>query len=81
MHPPRGRHPSWLAPVGSQLHLCRLHEADLRRRPNGISPIGRFAFERCGSLTNLTLPSSVTGIGAQAFALNRGMRQEIPNTG
>ena len=35
--------------------------------PDGVTFIGRFAFENCGFLRSVTIPSSVTGIGDNAF--------------
>ena len=36
--------------------------------PEGIIEIGQFAFRGCTTLTSITLPNSITTIGAEAFA-------------
>ena len=36
--------------------------------PDGLTRIGRFAFQGCSSLTNIEIPVSVTSIGYYAFA-------------
>ena len=35
--------------------------------PDGVTSIGRFAFQNCTSLTSITIPDSVTSIGYDAF--------------
>src|SRR5262249_44360757 len=36
--------------------------------PDSVTSIGDYAFDRCASLTNVTIGDSVTNIGARAFA-------------
>ena len=36
--------------------------------PDGVTSIGKLAFFKCDSLTNLTIPNSVTRIGISAFS-------------
>ncbi len=36
--------------------------------PDGVTSIGQFAFEGCGSLTSITIPDGVTSIGEFAFS-------------
>jgi|GEM_PF-1959403 len=35
--------------------------------PDGVTSIGSYAFDGCGSLTSITIPDSVTSIGSSAF--------------
>ena len=47
---------------------------------SGVTSIGDFAFENCGSLTSISLPNSVTSIGVGAFSHCESLtRISIPN--
>ncbi len=43
--------------------------------PDGVTSIGRFAFDRCTGLTSVTIPESVTGIGEYAFRACTGLTE------
>lgn len=45
----------------------------------GIKTIGRFAFAEFRSLTNVTIPSTITEIGQNAFRNNNGLQFHISN--
>jgi hypothetical protein len=48
----------------------RIHKkvADKNATDNGITHIGNYAFSDCINLTDITIPSTVTSIGARAFS-------------
>ena len=50
-------------------HLCvlRLQIADIGRNSRGVEAIPRFLFDSCTALTDVTLPSTLKSIGAEAF--------------
>ena len=49
--------------------------------PDGVTSIGRYAFERCTSLMSITIPDSVTIIGDYAFHCCRYLRSvTIPDS-
>ena len=49
--------------------------------PNGVTSIGRSAFEGCSGLTSVTIPNSVTSIGNYAFSYSSSLTSvTIPNS-
>ena len=48
---------------------------------DGVTKIGRYAFERCEKLTSVEIPNSVTSIGGYAFGNCLSLRSiELPNS-
>ena len=47
---------------GKELILCRSHNI-----PDGVTKIGRWAFDGCTSLQSIVIPDSVTTIAHNAF--------------
>ncbi len=53
--------------IDGTLHTFIPDESTSYTIPDGVTKIGRFAFEDCTSLTSITIPESVTMIGYCAF--------------
>lgn len=64
-----GKHAPWHDELWNQIRRVVVSD--------GVTYIGNYAFEDCGSLTDLKLPQSVTNVGDRAF-VGTGVRSAGP---
>ena len=60
-----GDNASWLSDYKEQVNAVIIAD--------GVTSIGRYAFQNCSSLTSVTIPNSVTSIGIGAFSVCSGL--------